>query len=347
MGEDDVETAEPTPAEAGEISGGQQDVSGVPVPPQDDEAEATESEVVPGDEAAPADSALPQAEMDVVETTNVAASEENDEPSRVDALEKANHGEGADQFEPESVVDTVEAPADTAASPDSQPDRLDPEPQPEPVVVELSEEEKLLLCIKWLERRIDYAIDAPLTEESRTVISAFFSDIASRGSIYAFVDTTDGKVHVSKEPPIAEQCQGSVQYFFKNSDAVVDGIPDVKQLQQLVLFGYLRPGNLVFDFTSIVGNLTLPLLRANTTWPASLRKDLVGTLERFMGSMSDAMNSVEGNTILYVPKDDLSAPEVCAKDRDLVQRLEECVIHWTRQMKALISGGQGKQVEDR
>ena len=144
MGEDDVETAEPTPAEAGEISGGQQDVSGVPVPPQDDEAEATESEVVPGDEAAPADSALPQAEMDVVETTNVAASEENDKPSRGDALEEANHGEGADQFEPESVVDTVEAPADTAASPESQADRLDQEPRPEPVVVELSEEEKLL-----------------------------------------------------------------------------------------------------------------------------------------------------------------------------------------------------------
>lgn len=347
MGEDDVETAEPTPAEAGEISDGRQDVSGVPAPLQDDEAEATESEVVPGDEAATADSALPQVEMDVVETTNIAASEENDETSRGDALEEANNGEGASQFEPESVVENVEAPADTAASPGSQPDRLDPEPQPEPVVVELSEEEKLLLCIKWLERRIDYAIDAPLTEESRAVISVFFSDFASRGSIYAFVDTTDGKVHVSKEPPFAEQCQGSVQYFFKNSDAVVDGIPDVKQLQQLVFFGYLRPGNLVSDFTSMIGNLTLPLVRANTTWPASLRKDLVGTLERFMGSMSDAMNSAEGNTILYVPKDDLSAPEVCAKDRDLVQRLEECVIHWTRQMKGLISGGQGKQVEDR
>ncbi len=37
----------------------------------------------------------------------------------------------------------------------------------------------------------------------------------------------------------------------------------------------------------------------------------------------------------------------CANDKDLVQRLESTVIHWTRQIKAVVNsqeGGQGQEV---
>ena len=47
-----------------------------------------------------------------------------------------------------------------------------------------------------------------------------------------------------------------------------------------------------------------------------------------------------GKTMLYVPHDDLSQPETCAKDKDLCQRLEASVIHWTRLIKGLVNGAQ-------
>ena len=113
-----------------------------------------------------------------------------------------------------------------------------------------------------------------------------------------------------------------------------------------IFFGYLRTANLVEDLTSLVGQLCLPEVRKNETWPASLSKDLVRSLERFMGNMTDMQNLSDGKTILYVPNDDLSLPEACAKDKDLCQRLEASVIHWTRQIEGLINGGtQGKQLE--
>ncbi len=219
--------------------------------------------------------------------------------------------------------------------------------EPEPVVVvELSPEEKLLLCIKWVESRIDFATNAKLSEESRAAISSFVSD-AFQDVLYAYQDNETGGLHVRKLPPTADMCKSGVQYFLKDTDgAVLEGIPHPDMLQRCVFFGYLRADKLCEDLTSLVSRLCLPQVRHNKSWPASLTKDLVGSLERFMGNMTDIANLSAGKTILYVPNDDLSQPDACAKDKDLCQRLEASVIHWTRQIKALITGGQGKQVEE-
>jgi dynein heavy chain len=184
-----------------------------------------------------------------------------------------------------------------------------------------------------------------LSEESRSIISDFFVRSAET-VLYAFVDKASGTVSVSKSPPAPGRCDELVQYFFKDSDAPLAGVPTVHQLQHSVFFGYLRMDNLAADLTSLVGQLGLQQVRNNKTWPTSITKDLVGTLERYMATMMDAANQSEGKTILYVPQDDLSQVEVCAADKDLCQRLEATVIHWTRQIKGLISGGQGKPIED-
>ncbi len=223
------------------------------------------------------------------------------------------------------------------------------EPEPEP---ELTDEEKLLLCIQWIERRIDLSktLKQALSEESRAVIAAFFSEPVD-SALYAYMDKDTCSVLVRNIPPVMSDTP--VQYFFKDSDAPLwnnaqgAGVPEVQLLPQSIFFGYLRTANLVEDLTSLVGQLCLPEVRKNKTWPASLSKDLVSSLERFMGNMTDMQNLADGKTILYVPNDDLSLPGACAKDKDLCQRLEASVIHWTRQIKGLINGGtQGKQLEE-
>lgn len=42
----------------------------------------------------------------------------------------------------------------------------------------------------------------------------------------------------------------------------------------------------------------------------------------------EAANLAKGTTVLYVPVDDLEDTEAVSKDKDLVQRLESCLIHW-------------------
>ena len=42
-------------------------------------------------------------------------------------------------------------------------------------------------------------------------------------------------------------------------------------------------------------------------------------------------------TVLYIPNEDLADLEKCSKDKDLTQRLEAVVIHWTRQIKYVVN----------
>ena len=37
--------------------------------------------------------------------------------------------------------------------------------------------------------------------------------------------------------------------------------------------------------------------------------------------------------MLYIPMEPIGQPDVAAKQKDLVQRLESTLIHWTRQIK--------------
>ena len=59
-----------------------------------------------------------------------------------------------------------------------------------------------------------------------------------------------------------------------------------------------------------------------------MRKDYIRSLHKFM-SLTEAVNQ-KGKTVLYIPAEALDNVERAAQDKDLVQRLESTVIHWTR-----------------
>jgi len=110
-----------------------------------------------------------------------------------------------------------------------------------------------------METRIDVSQEKPLSETSRAVVAAFFTE-PNDSAVYAYVDKDSGSVHVRNVAPVA--CDTPVQYFFKDSDAAAwnpaQGIPEVQQLAQSIFFGYLRTEDLAEDVTSLVGQLCLP-----------------------------------------------------------------------------------------
>jgi dynein heavy chain len=46
---------------------------------------------------------------------------------------------------------------------------------------------------------------------------------------------------------------------------------------------------------------------------------------------------VKGHTALYVPNEDLADLAKASKSKDLVQRLESLLVHWTRQIKEVVN----------
>jgi dynein heavy chain len=61
-------------------------------------------------------------------------------------------------------------------------------------------------------------------------------------------------------------------------------------------------------------------------------------MNRLLSVLTDETNREKGFTVLYVPNEDLAQPPAdLAQNKELVQRLEATVIHWTRQIKAVLN----------
>ena len=74
-----------------------------------------------------------------------------------------------------------------------------------------------------------------------------------------------------------------------------------------------------------------------------------------MASLTDRTYQKNGQTVLYMPVEEFTSAKEAAQDKDLSQRLESIVIHWTRQIKEVVnnqnmvqhaeSSGPGDEIE--
>ncbi|KAJ1559853.1 Dynein heavy chain 2, axonemal, partial [Cladochytrium tenue] len=80
-----------------------------------------------------------------------------------------------------------------------------------------------------------------------------------------------------------------------------------------------------------------PMFRDNLNWPDSVKKDFRAHLHKFMAMLTDTAFQVKGHTVLYIPKEQFSYLEDPSRMKELTGRLESLVIHWTRQVKEVVS----------
>jgi dynein heavy chain, axonemal len=81
-----------------------------------------------------------------------------------------------------------------------------------------------------------------------------------------------------------------------------------------------------------------PVIFSSSSWPDTIRKDLHAATHKFMSVLVQRVNAKHGDTILYLPKIDSTAdPSEVSRDNELVQLLETCIIHATRQVKDVLN----------
>ena len=109
----------------------------------------------------------------------------------------------------------------------------------------------------------------------------------------------------------------------------------MENVDQMIQFGFVS--NTRLDALFCAMNMSfIPATIKSDNWPENVRKDYIRSLHKFMASLTEAVNHQKGKTVLYVPAEDMGNIELAAKDKDLVQRLESTVIHWTRQIKEVV-----------
>jgi dynein heavy chain, axonemal len=104
-----------------------------------------------------------------------------------------------------------------------------------------------------------------------------------------------------------------------------------------VCFGCINSSDACQTLLKMMHGLYMPMVLSNTTWPETVKTDFMGQIHKFMANLTETVHEVKGKTILYLPKEELSNVMLSSKDKDLVQRLESTIIHWTRQIKEVVN----------
>ncbi|XP_071375886.1 dynein axonemal heavy chain 2, partial [Centroberyx affinis] len=176
------------------------------------------------------------------------------------------------------------------------------------------------------------------TEESLIALDQFIAD-TSITTMVVYLDSNAGlRVEYAMPSQVVEQ----LAYFIRASEAVIAA----ETFEMAVQFGTVR-GDATQSLLRLMNGVHVPLVTLGTSWPESIKNNYTTRMHRFLTSLTDARFKMMGNTVLYIPAEGLQhSPEEASKDKELVQRLQIVVIHWTRQIKELLSAQETAEGKD-
>uniref|UniRef100_A0A452F4R1 Dynein axonemal heavy chain 2 n=1 Tax=Capra hircus TaxID=9925 RepID=A0A452F4R1_CAPHI len=171
--------------------------------------------------------------------------------------------------------------------------------------------------------------DATWTEEHSAVLEHFAQD-PSEPILTVFIDPCMG---LKLDLGVPVQTQNQIVYFIRQAPVPITP----ENFEETVQFGTVR-GAYIPALLRLLSGVFAPQIFKNTTWPESIRNHFASHLHRFLACLTDTRYKLEGHTVLYIPTEAMNMkPEVVVKDKELVQRLETSMIHWTRQIKEVLS----------
>ncbi|XP_034845406.1 dynein heavy chain 2, axonemal [Mirounga leonina] len=228
-------------------------------------------------------------------------------------------------------------PAENPLSSDEP--ELEPEPlkeEPEPPLKEPEVEKEELpepeVDVKplFLSRAVLTGLaDAVWTAEHDAILEHFAQD-PSELILTIFIDPCMG---LKLDLGMSVQTQNQIVYFIRCAPVPITP----ENFEATVQFGTVR-GSYIPALLRLLSGVFAPQIFTNTTWPESIRNHFASHLHRFLACLTDTRYKLEGHTVLYIPAEAMNmAPEVVVKDKELVQRLETSMIHWTRQIKEVLS----------
>ncbi|XP_073903039.1 dynein axonemal heavy chain 2 isoform X4 [Castor canadensis] len=171
--------------------------------------------------------------------------------------------------------------------------------------------------------------DAVWTEEHDAILERFTQD-PTESILTIFIDPYFG-LKLNLGMPV--QTQDQIVYFIRQAPVPITP----ENFETTVQFGTVR-GPYIPALLRLLSGVYVPQIFSNTTWPESIRNHFATHLHRFLACLTDTRYKLEGHTVLYIPAEAVNMkPEMVIKDKELVQRLETSMIHWTRQIKEVLS----------
>eukprot|EP00756_Hemistasia_phaeocysticola_P025139 Hpha_TRINITY_DN15989_c0_g2::TRINITY_DN15989_c0_g2_i1::g.72379::m.72379/K10408/DNAH; dynein heavy chain, axonemal len=204
------------------------------------------------------------------------------------------------------------------------------------------------LCVQWIQTRAlrmlclqEGAWDSPNDDN---IVDRFLSEPLERVRTLYGVAGEDGSLFLSTTPPshAPRHAPGKGDELVAVQDAccyfvrIADDTITEDNIQDVVHFGVLH-GNGVDAFLRTMQFVLSPSLLHNKSWPESIQKEFSTQMHKFLAGVTENANRIKGSTVLYVPLEHITEVEKSAGNKELVQRFEAALIHWTRQIKDVLS----------
>uniref|UniRef100_F6YZ23 Dynein axonemal heavy chain 2 n=1 Tax=Monodelphis domestica TaxID=13616 RepID=F6YZ23_MONDO len=171
--------------------------------------------------------------------------------------------------------------------------------------------------------------DAKWTEEHDLTLDHFIQE-PLEPIITVFIDSCAG---LKLELGMSLQTQNQITYFIRQAPIPIT----TRNFEIIVQYGTVR-GAYIPALLRLLNGIYAPQIFSNVSWPESIRNHFSSHLHKFLACLTDTRYKLEGHTVLYIPMEAMNMPpEVVVKDKELVQRLETSMVHWTRQIKEVLS----------
>ncbi|KAJ3123528.1 Dynein heavy chain 2, axonemal [Physocladia obscura] len=178
------------------------------------------------------------------------------------------------------------------------------------------------------------------TEDQDLALVDFIQD-STIHKIVLFIDSEQRKL--CSQPSLPANTFKEIMFFIKETlptdnskkDAVATQIT-MRNFEHSFQYGTVS-GDILDSLLRMMQGVYVPIFMENKQWPESVQKDFRSQMHKFMAFLTDATYQVKGHTVLYVPDEEFKSIETAAKSKDVVQRLESLVIHWTRQIKEVVN----------
>ncbi|XP_077326811.1 dynein axonemal heavy chain 2 [Lithobates pipiens] len=167
------------------------------------------------------------------------------------------------------------------------------------------------------------------TPEVDDALDRFASDV-SQEALFVYFESLRG---LQAKASVPAQNTDQLFYFIRKEGACLTP----ENLEENLQFGSVR-GPSIPALLRMMNGIYAPLLSGNTSWPESIRNNFSTNFHRFMSALTDTRYKSQGQTVLYIPIEAMNVEaETAIKDKELVHRLETIMVHWTRQIKELLS----------
>ncbi|KAJ3403337.1 hypothetical protein HDV05_007876, partial [Chytridiales sp. JEL 0842] len=180
-------------------------------------------------------------------------------------------------------------------------------------------------------------------EDLLSLVADFLQDPARR-KVLVYIDQERKPAALCMVPTIPTHSVDQLMYFIKDAMAKEEKL-DHDNFEKKIQYGTVT-GNTMESLLRLMQGVYVPLFFENKQWPESVQKDFRNQLHKFMAFLTDATYQMKGHTVLYIPSESFPQPEVSAKSKDVVQRLESLVVHWTRQIKEVVNNQHTSQTTE-